>query len=140
MILSDINLMTEANNDLMDDRPPSPLPVMSRKPAVKSNSMKRSTTYFPSSDVNVGRPSTTSVMTTSSAPLSHRRSQSATFLSQQISANANPFKAAADFPKSKKTIFDNEVCSDGFSGDAPKHFFGRNFFFSGKMRWFRFSL
>jgi hypothetical protein len=85
LILSDINLMVETETGSADDRPPSPLPVTThRKPVVKSNSMKRSTTYIPSA--GFGKTSQASGSPQRSASLSHRRSQSATFLSQQASA------------------------------------------------------
>ena len=129
--------MSEAT-DPIDDRPPSPLPVISRKPVVKSNSMKRSSTYFPSNDVNVGR--ATTLQPERVTTLSHRRSQSATFLSQLISAKSNHFKAAdkaSDFSKTKKTVFDTEVISANFPFCALAHFFPRYVFFPIKVFGFR---
>jgi len=88
--------------------------VTTRKPVFKSNSMKRSSTYIPSGELN--KTSLTIVHSPQrSMTLSHRRSQSATFLprmmSQQLqSKNCQIVEPAKpDFSKSKRTIFDTEV-------------------------------
>ena len=100
--------------------------MTTRKPVFKSNSMKRSSTYIPSGDINK------TSLTIHQSPqrsmtLSHRRSQSATFLprmmSQQLSSkNCQIVESSSkpDFPKSKRTIFDTEV----------KHYFFAKTFFS----------
>jgi hypothetical protein len=82
--------------------------------------MKRSSTYFPSYDV--AKTVQRSPQPERSASLSHRRSQSATFLSQQTFAKLNQIKESGknDFAKTKKTVFDSEV---SLQGSISQNFF-----------------
>ena len=97
-----------------DDRPPSPLPVTTRKAVVKSNSMKRSSTYIPSGDFN--KTTSAKLSPQRAMTLCHRRSQSATFLPKMLSHHHSISQSGDsinDFSKLKapKTVFDTEVCS-----------------------------
>ena len=98
---------------MTEGRPPSPLPSITRKNVVKSNSMKRSTTYIPSRDMNK---TTTSLLSPQRAmTMSHRRSQSATFLPKMMTQSLSLMGAKSgdekisNFSKPKPTIFDTEV-------------------------------
>ncbi len=98
--------------DTADDRPPSPLPVTTRKPVGKSNSMKRSSTYIPSGDFN--KTTTAKLSPQRAMTMCHRRSQSATFLPKLLSHHHSISQGGDlnDFSKLKvpKTVFDTEVC------------------------------
>ena len=100
-----------------DDRPPSPLPVTTRKAVVKSNSMKRSSTYIPSGDFN--KTTSAKLSPQRAMTLCHRRSQSATFLPKMLSHHhsiSHSGDSINDFSKLKapKTVFDTEVCNFNF--------------------------
>lgn len=108
LILSDINVIDTDETPAVspsDDRPPSPLPMTTRKNFGKSNSLKRSSTYIPPGDLTRSATIPHGTLTRS-----HRRSQSATFLSKlndlpvQIGSKPN-----SNLVRPKPTLFDTEV-------------------------------